>query len=386
MSEGLMKILVFVTYYYPHWTGLTVHAVRVAEGLAARGHTVTVLTTRHRPELARDEVINGVRVIRLQPTMQVTRTMVTPALPYAAATLIAEHDLVQIHTPLAEALLVALLCRTRGRPLIMTHHGDLVMPQGHFNQFMQRAAFVLLFAAGRLASAVTSYSADYAAYSRLLRNFAGKLACIYPPVETPEPDPEAAASWRAKLGLTDRLLIGFAGRWVEEKGFDYLLQALPLIHRTYPQAHLVYAGEQNIVYENFYARCRRLIDAQRDHLSLLGLIRDPQKMANYYRMCDLFTLPSRSDMLGLVQVEALLCGTPVVASDIPGARVVVRETGFGRLSPPHNPSALAQTIIETLRDLDRYRPQRAAVRAIFDPNRSLEQYEDLMERVVRERI
>ena len=42
-----MRILSALTYYHPHWTGLTAHAVSIAEGLAARGHQVTVLTTRH---------------------------------------------------------------------------------------------------------------------------------------------------------------------------------------------------------------------------------------------------------------------------------------------------------------------------------------------------
>ena len=47
-----MKILTVLTYYHPHWTGLTANAKRIAEGLAARGHDVTVLTTRHAEELA----------------------------------------------------------------------------------------------------------------------------------------------------------------------------------------------------------------------------------------------------------------------------------------------------------------------------------------------
>gem|GEM_PF-23167 len=380
-----MKILAILTYYYPHWTGLTAHAVRVAEGLAARGHTVTVLTTRHTHDLVRDEVVNGVRVIRLQPTGRFSRGMIAPAFPYAAAQLIAQHDIVQIHTPLPEAALVALLCRVRDRPLVMTHHGDVVMPKGMFNQFVQRAAYSVLRLAGQLADAVTSYSRDYADHSRLLQNFTHKLAYIYPPADIPAPDAQAIAEWRAELGLEDRLLIGFAGRWVEEKGFDYLLEALPLVRATYPNAHLVYAGEHDVVYDDFYSRCLPLIEAQRDHLTFLGLIRDPQKMANFYGMCDLFTLPSRTDMLALVQVEALLAGTPLVTSDIPGARVVVRETGLGRLAPPHDPPALAQTIIEMLRDRHRYQPTQAAVRAVFDNERTLTQYEELMQGLVRTR-
>lgn len=383
-TEDLMKILAILAYYSPHWTGLTVHAVRVAEGLAARGHQVTVLTSRHDPALPRDEVLNGVRVVRLQSAARVSRGMITPAFPYAAATLIAAHDVVQIHTPLPEAPIVALLCRAFRRPLLMTHHGDLVMPQGVFNQTLQRVGFVVLRSAGVLADAVTSYSHDYAQHSRLLRSFADKVTCVYPPVDIPHPDPVAIARWRAELGLEGRQVIGFAGRWVEEKGFDYLLEALPLIRERCPAAHLVYAGEQHVVYEDFYERCLPLITAQQEHLTFLGLIREPQRMADFYGMCDVFALPSRTDMMALVQVEAMMCGTPVVASDIPGARVVVRETGFGRLAPPHAPGALADMLVEVLQHRERYRPSREAVCEVFDTERSIRDYEALMIRLIRD--
>ena len=64
-SEVTIKLLTVLTYYTPHWTGLTAHAIQVAEGLAARG--AEVRPVRHYPELKRDEVINGMRVVRLQP-------------------------------------------------------------------------------------------------------------------------------------------------------------------------------------------------------------------------------------------------------------------------------------------------------------------------------
>jgi glycosyltransferase involved in cell wall biosynthesis len=89
--------------------------------------------------------------------------------------------------------------------------------------------------------------------------------------------------------------------------------------------------------------------------------------------------------MALVQVEAMLCGTPVVASDIPGARVVVRETGFGRLAPPHDPNGLALAIVETLQHRARYRPTRSAVRAVFDTDRTIRQYEELLLQLARRR-
>ncbi len=380
-----MKILVVLTYYHPHWTGLTVHAVRVAEHLAQCGHQVTVLTSRHAHDLPRDELLNGVRVVRLQPVSRFSRGMITPAFPWAAAQLIAEHDVVQIHTPLPEAPLVAMLCRGLGRPLLMTHHGDVVMPDSPMEQVLERVAFHVLRSAATLADGITSYSEDYARHSKLLWPFRDKLTCIYPPVEFPEPDQAAAAAWKHELGLDGRRLIGFGGRWVSEKGFDDLLRALPLIREELPEAHLVFAGERNVAYDDFYQVCKPLIAAQQDHITFLGLIQDRRRLASFYAMLDLFALPSHTDMMALTQVEAMLCGTPVVATDIPGARVVVRETGFGQLAPACDPPGLARTILETLRDRERYLPTRDGVRRIFDTRQTMDSYEELLDRLVRTR-
>ncbi len=376
-----MRILTVLTYYRPHWTGLTAHAVRVAEGLAARGHTITVLTIKYQPDLPQDEILNGVRVVRLQPISRFSRGMVTPAFPWAAWQLFSDSDVVQIHSPLPEALMVALICKLQRRPFLMTHHGDLEMPAGFFNQIVQRIGYSILLNTGRLADKVTSYSQDYAEHSKLLQRLKGKLEYVYPPVEFPGPDHHEAEKWKAQLGLADRRLIGIAGRWVEEKGFDLLLKAIPLIKDHIPNAHLVFAWEREVAYENTFARSKPLVEAMREDITFVGLIHDPQRMANFYSICDVFALPSRTDMMALVQVEAMLCGTPVVASDIPGARVVVQETGFGQLSPSKDPKRLAEVIVDTLNNLDSYRPSINGVRAVFNTTRTFEKYENILESI-----
>ena len=377
-----MKILAVVTYYAPHWTGLTTHAVRLAEDLVARGHEVTVLTTRHAPELARQERRNCVRIVRLKPVARFSRGMIAPAFPFAAARLVAWADIVQIHSPLPEAWLVALLGRQLGRPVVFTHHADIVMPGGLANRLLERAALALLRSAARLSTVATSYNQDYADSSPVLKPVFDRLAFIPPPVRFPAPDLGRVVRWRAEIAPSGGILIGFAGRWVEEKGFDILLRALPILLRAVPDAHLVYAGEPNVVYEHFFERCRPLLAPVREHVTLLGLIRDRCRMADFYGLCDLFVLPSRSDMLALVQIEAMLCGTPVVASDIPGSRVVVRETGFGRLAPPDDPEGLARVLAETIRDRHLYLPRREEVLRAFDPDRSIDAYEDLFRQVL----
>jgi glycosyltransferase involved in cell wall biosynthesis/ubiquinone/menaquinone biosynthesis C-methylase UbiE len=376
-----MKILVTLTFYHPHWTGLTAYAKRIAEGLVARGHTVTVLTSQHSAGLPLEEEINGVRVIRLPYVAQVSRGVLMPGFPATVARLIAEHDIVQMHTPMLETMLVTGLARALGKPSLITHQGDLVMPAGLFNSVVQKSVSSAMTAGLHLASRVVVHSADYGRHSAFLAPISHKLDAIYPPVELPAPQPNVVAAWRSELGLDGKKLIGFAGRFVEEKGFDFLLRAVPLVRQRIPEAHFLFAGETQVVYEPFFERWRHLIE-QQEAITSLGLIRDAQKLANFYALCDLFVLPSRTDCFPSVQIEALLSGTPLVTADIPGAREVVQVTGMGRLVEPRNPAALADGIVELLRDPTPYQPTPERVRTVFNPQRSLDGYEALMERLV----
>jgi glycosyltransferase involved in cell wall biosynthesis len=357
---------------------LTGHAQRLAEGLARRGHSVTVLTSRYSRALAPDQVLRGVRVVRLPVLARVSRGVIMPTFPLAAWRLIQSHDVVQFHTPILEAWLIATLARRAGKKAVMTHHGDLVMPRRLFDRIVERSVTRMMTQAGRVAAAVSVYSRDYADHSAFLRPLRAKHVYIPPPIEIPAPDRAATAAWKRAIGLDGACVVGFAGRFVEEKGFDILLRAVPLIRERLPDVRFVYAGETQVVYERFHARWRHLLEEHRDRVVMLGLLLDRQRLAQFYAMSDVFALPSRSDALAAVQVEAMLCGTPVVASDIAGAREAVRLTGMGRLVRPEDPGALADGLAEVARGRERFIRDRDAVRAVFDPERSVAEYEALL--------
>jgi glycosyltransferase involved in cell wall biosynthesis len=385
MGNAPVRILTVLTYYDPHWTGLTAIAKRIAEGLVARGFDVTVLTTQYARKLPREELLNGVRVVRAPTAGRLSRGMLAPSLPVAAHRLMRVHDVVHIHTPLPEAPLVALSARLHRRPLVMTHQGDLVMPDGLVNQTIETIGTLLLTTAGRLATVVSPLNDDYARESRFLRRFERKTVAILPPVEIPEPDPAVVAKRRRELGLDGKRLVAFAGRFVEEKGFDRLLEAIPALRERVPDVHLVYAGEHRIAYEDFYARCRPLLERHRHDITFVGLLRDRDELASFYAMADVLALPSRTDSFAAVQVEAMLCGTPVVATNIPGARVVIQATGMGLLVAPGDPSALAAGLGSVLDDPAAFTRPRATIEAAFDRTASLDSYATLMIGLARRR-
>jgi glycosyltransferase involved in cell wall biosynthesis len=103
-------------------------------------------------------------------------------------------------------------------------------------------------------------------------------------------------------------------------------------------------------------------------------------MPAFYAACDLTVLPStnRTEAFGLVQLESMLCGTPVVASDSPGVRVPVTTTGMGRLALPRDATSLAEAISEVIESRASYVKPRAEIASLFSFERMADQYEKLL--------
>jgi glycosyltransferase involved in cell wall biosynthesis len=374
-----LKILICLLYYFPHRTGLTIHVQRVAEELVRRGHEVTVLTARYKDELPRDdtEMHHGVRIVRLWAPIRMSRGMIMPAYPWAAYKLMCEHDVVSIHTPMLETALIGALAGLTKRKVIITHHGDLILPSGLVNRFIQGTMFLLYQFMAKRAARIIAYSQDYANNSYYLQPFMPKVTPVYPPIQMPLPNPQRVEELRAQWSHNNGPVIGFAGRFVEEKRPDLLIRALEVINRKYPNARIVFAGEYDIPYENTWERHQALVNQYRDQLIFLGLREDPQDMADFYAACDVLALTSDSECFALVQVEGMLSGTPVVMTDTPGGRVPVMVTGMGTLAQRGNYQSIGEAILEVLDHPEQYRKSRQEIEQIFSFKETVDRYEQL---------
>jgi len=371
------RILFLLTYYHPHWTGLTAYAQRLAQGLAQRDHQVSVLTLKHQKDLKTKDSFKEVKIIRLKPLARISRSLFAPQLLPILWRLLKKVDVLSVYLPFAEALPAAFLAKLAGKKVFLTHNGDLVLPKGFFNRILEVFYYQSTRWAVYLSNGIVTQTKDYSKRSPLLSRAGQKLKIIYAPVEIPVPKPAAVERWKKSLGIKKKKIIGFSGRFVEEKGFDYLLRAIPLVLKRIPRAIFIYAGEHQIAYEDFYQQCLPLLKKYREKIIFTGLILDRQKMANFYGLLDVFILPSRTDCFPSSQIEAMMCGVPVVATDIPGAREAVRKSGMGLLVKPRSLQALAEGIIKVLKNQKNYLIPRREIEKLFDLEKTVDQYEEL---------
>src|SRR5258705_8265061 len=309
-----MKILTVLTYYRPHTSGLTIYAERLARAFARRGHQVTVMTTQYDSSLLNEEIMDGVKIIRVPVAARISKGVIAPTFGLVATKLVAQHDIVQMHLPQFDAPGVALRGRVLGKPAVLTYHCDLWLPTGFFNRFVNAVVNFQNNMAGMFSNHIVIYTQDYADHSPYLSRYASKLTPILPPVELPDPLPGAVQAFADEHHVKGRRpIIGMAARLAAEKGVEVLLDALPTILKKYPKAQVLFAGTyQNVMGEQAYSD--RLMPRVREyevagHWTFLGNL-NRIEMAAFYPNLNVLTVPSlnSTEAFDLVQTEPMMTG------------------------------------------------------------------------------
>lgn len=375
-----MKILIVLTYYRPHISGLTIYVERLARALAKRGHQVTVLTSHYQHDLPMREIIDGVTVIRHPVLFRLSKGSIMPGFLSHAWTLMREHDVVSVHLPQAESGPLSFIGRVlANKSVVLTYHCDLQLPLGFFNRIVDKLIYGSNWVAGKFANRIVAYTRDYADHSPLLTQFKDKITVIYPPVDIPPPDATAVNALKQKYHANGHAVIGFAARFAAEKGVDYLLNSIPLVREKISNVKYLFAGEyQNVIGENVWARLQPQIQQYREHLEFLGPL-PAQEMGNFFGACDVLAVPSinSTESFGLVQVEAMLSGCPVIATNLPGVREVTRVTGMGTVVPIQDARALADAIVMILQNRSQYVRPRQEIANLFALDTTIAGYEKL---------
>lgn len=381
-----MRILIGLTYYRPHFSGLTIYTERLARGLARLGHEVTVLTSQFSPDLPVREDQDGVRVIRLKVAMRLSKGVIMPSLPVWALKLIRQSDVVNLHVPQMDAGYVSWMARMMGRPVVMTYHCDLKLPNGMIHWIANQGAHFFNHSTALAANRIVTNTRDFAENSAFLRRYLSKVDVIQPPVEIPAVTEQDLLAFREKNKiLPGQRIIGMQARLATEKGVEYLVQALSEVLKKYPTARVLHQGQyQNVLGEEQYARkLAPMIEALGEHWNFLGLL-PPVEQAAFFHTSEVLVLPSinSTESFGMVQVEAMTCGTPSIASDLPGVRCPVRETGMGRIVPPRDAQALADALMKVLEQPQNYNGTAESIRKHYAPETVARAYEAIFKELI----
>lgn len=348
MKKQILKVLIVSDYYYPHWTGICKSIYNLTQSVKGPIN-FTVLTVKFKKTLKNEEVVDGVRILREPYLFSISRAKYSFSLILRFISLVKNYNIVFINSPFSNILPVSIITKLFKKKLLIFHHGDLMLPEGLVNRIIERIFYLCSTAGFFLADKVSTYTYDYALHSRLLKSHLKKFTPLLIPVIVENNKRFNLYDNRIYKKLSrykknKKNLFGFAGRFVKEKGVDLLFKAIPKIMIKLPSAHFIFAGEIHVGYENFFKKNIDKYNHAKKNITILGLLN--QKNLNvFYKMIDFMIVPSRSDCFNLVQAEAMLYKKPVVISNIPGARFLVKKTGYGILFEKENIKDLVNKVV-----------------------------------------
>ena len=381
-----MKILIVLTYYRPHISGLTIYAERLAKAFARHGHEVTILTSQFDKKLLREEMVDGVRIVRAPVWFRLSKGVIMPTFGWLASRLVRQSDVIQLHLPQFDAAGISLRSRILGKPTVITYHCDLLLPPGIFNRVANLAVSFMNWLTAIFTHRIVTYTQDYAENSDYLQPKKAKVTIIPPPVELPKSNEHKIDSFRQDNNPENlHPVIGMAARFTTEKGVEVLLDALPIVLAKYPKALVQFVGPyKNIIgEEEYFSRLSPRIAEyeQTGNWKFLGSL-NPEQMAAFFPNLDVLVLPSlnSTEAFGLVQIEAMINGIPCVASALPGVRQPVIRHGMGKIFPIGDSTALAESIIDVISHKEKYLHNLTSFE-IYEPDAVAREYERLFEKI-----
>lgn len=274
-----------------------------------------------------------------------------------------EYDLIHCHYWLS-GLAGLILQETWNLPLIQMFHTLAIMKnrvarsvdEEPSNQRLESEAR-LLRSADRVVAATP---AEVAQIQWLYREDTSRVVVIPPGVDTSRFYPISDDEAKEYIGVPchDRMLL-FVGRIEPLKGIDTLIEAVGILHKEgvlerHPFCLAVIGGDTQSSREQMSAEMERL-HAMRESLGILDLItflgkRDQDTLPYYYSAAEAVVVPSHYESFGLVALEAMACGTPVVASETGGLAFLVRDGETGFHVPTADPEALAEKLRLIIQD------------------------------------
>ena len=347
----MLRVLQVYKDYSPVVGGIENNIKLLAEGLRSCGIDARVLVTNTSLK-TKAGIINGVPVAKTGRLVNVSSAPVSPGMLPTLWNMEKEVDIAHLHLPYPPGELAQLLCG-RSRRTVLTYHSDIVRQKALGALYSPFLRLML-----QRADLIAVSNPAYIRSSQFLRTVAGKCRVVpfgikLDRFDRADTNNEAVAEIRNRHG---RPLILFVGRLRHYKGIDVLLHAMQQI-----DAHLLVVGVGPMADE---WRSMSMNNGLSDKVTFAGELSD-EELVNAYHAADLFVPPStnRAETLGIVQLEAMACGLPVVCTELGTGTSFANQNGkTGFVVQPGDPDELAAAIRKLLdNDSLRYEMGRNAM-------------------------
>ncbi|MEN8375205.1 MAG: glycosyltransferase family 4 protein [Gemmatimonadota bacterium] len=396
-----LRIVLLTETYAPQVGGAETQARLLAEGLAARGHRLLVVTRRTSRDLPRREVLLGVRVRRVGPvgSHHLLKWGLVGSVPPGALGALRSADVLFVSGLRVLGIPVRLTSLAARVPCVLKSDNNGELSGAFFERGLRRlrlrtdsaAVRIAIAARNRLlrgANAWVAISEDIATEYESHGVPAPRIHRIPNGVDTERFRPASEqdrAALRRRLGLPARAPVAiYTGRLVSYKGLPELLEAWRSVLRLHPDAILLLVGPGGLDIHNCEAELRGFVDLHEmaESVRFTGVV---DAVEDYLRAADVFALPSRNEAFGLSLVEAMACGLPCVATPVGAMREIVRDGDSGLLVRAGDPEALARALADLLaggpESLAMGARAAESVRGRFGANAVIGAYEDLFRRV-----
>jgi len=339
-----MKIALVSPYDYPYPGGVTEHITALDKEFRALGHDTRIIAASTTDEdVLSDHVIKVSGAVSNVPFSGSTARITLSPQVYRRIKQILEQenfDVVHVHEPTVPILSLVVLRHSHALNVGTFHaYRESNALYGSLRPLVQRV-FNRLDGRIFVSEPVRKYISRY---------FPGDSVIIPNGIDCARFDsPDIQPIDQFNDGRPNIL---FVGRLDKRKGFRHLIRAFPYIKQAIPNARLIVVGAYNDNDKAPFVRYARALKLHGVHF--VGYV-SPEEMARYHRTATIFCAPNTGfESFGIILLEAMAAGLPIVASNIAGFRTVVENNCEGVLVPPGDEQALAQAVIDLLRDSER---------------------------------
>lgn len=340
--------------FYPIQGGVEKVMYDLMSGLSERGIDCDMLCACRDSRTGTVVVNRHARLLCCKAWMKYAATMISPAMVWKLRKVCGRYDVIHIHHPDPMACFALYVSGYKGK-VVLHWHSDIVRQRELLRLYRPLQDWLI-----KRADVIVGTTPVYLQHSPFLSDVQDKAVCV--PIGIQELPVQQKHAADIRLRYQGKKIIFSLGRLIAYKGFRYLIEAAKYLGDGY----VILIGGSGPLKASLEKQIAD--EALHEKVVLLGFL-PGEVLPAYYQACDLFCLSSisKTEAFGIVQLEAMSCGKPVVATDIPGSGVpwVNAHQVSGLNVPPKDARALAEAIRSILEDETVCRKYAAGARARY---------------------